>query len=84
MGMADIFVMWHKPLILTFIRHLMEAPHELWLQSACLTVSKEKKFENVESALDQGQGMTLTFDILKDSFTYLVDCNLPSLIIRLQ
>ena len=48
MGMAAILVMWHKPFVLTFIT-LSHGGPTLNLFSIGLAVSKEKKFENVES-----------------------------------
>ena len=52
----------------------MEAPYEIWLIGQA--VSKEKKFENVESEWPwtKSQWMTLTFDIHIDSFTHLANC----------
>ena len=48
MGMVAILVMWHKPFVLTFIHSSHEGSK--WnLASIDLAISKEKKFENVES-----------------------------------
>ena len=47
MNMAAILVMWHKPIVFTFIPPSHEGP--TWnLASIGLGVSKEKKFETVE------------------------------------
>ena len=63
MGMAAILVMWHRPFEQTFIAHWGFT----WnLASIGLKVSKE--------TLDEGQWMTLTFDIHIGSFTDLVNC----------
>ena len=48
MDMAAILVMWHKPFILTFI-HPFHGGSIGNLASNSLAVSKEKKFQNVET-----------------------------------
>ena len=64
MGMVAILVMWHKPFLL--ISTPPSHGGSTWnLASISLAVSKEKKFENVES--------TLTFDIHTGSCTHLVN-----------
>ena len=74
MGMAAILVMSPAP----FEHDFIPPSHggSIWnLASIGQAVSKEKKFENVESEwLDQGQWMTLTIDIHLGSCTHLVNC----------
>ena len=54
--------------------HPKEAPHKFWLQSALWLLRKRSlKMSNLRD-LDQGQPMTMTFGIPKNSCTHLVDC----------
>ena len=48
MDMAAVVVMWHKPVVLAFIP-LSHGGSTRNLASICLRVSKEKKFETVET-----------------------------------
>ena len=49
MGLTAILIIWPGPLNKLLFPSPMAAPHEICLQSAMQLVSKEKKFENVES-----------------------------------
>ena len=71
MGMAAMLVTWPKPFEQIFIP-LSHGVFTWNVASICQAVSNEKKFENVNLS-DQGQWMTLTFDIHIDSCSYLVN-----------
>ena len=49
MGLTAILIIWPGPLNKLLFPSPMAAPHEICFQSAMQLVSKEKKFENVES-----------------------------------
>ena len=70
-GQTAILVMWPGPFEQTFVPPSHGG--SIWnLASNGQAVSKEKKFENVES--EWGQLMALTFDIHTGSCTHLVNC----------
>ena len=52
----------------------MEAPYKIWLQSVQQFPRKKKWKCWIWETLDQGQWMTLTFDIHIGSWTHLVNC----------
>ena len=54
--------------------HPMEAAHKIWLQSVKQFLRKKKWKCWIWVTLDQGQWMTLTFDIHIGSLTHLVIC----------
>ena len=83
MGMAANLVRWNHLIKLSF-PHPMEAPLKIWLQSVKQFLRKKKWKCWIWVSLDQGQWMTLTFDIHIGSWTHLVNCNYQLWYHRLQ
>ena len=67
MGMPVILFMWPGSFEQTFIPHPMDAPHEIWLQLAQRFLKKRSLKCWIWETLDEGQWLTLTFDIQKGS-----------------